>query len=123
MSDLDSTSPFLPLPDSVFICSVRTTATELVVHIACLRTCATCPLCQQLSERVHGSYGRTVADLPCGGRRVILSLTVRKFVCGAPTCPRKIFTERLPDLVQSYARVTNRLRKALVALGLATRPR
>src|SRR5207244_5432308 len=66
------------------------------------------------------TYVRTVADLPCGGRRVILRLSVRKFVCGTPACPRQIFTERLPDLVQSYARITNRLRDALVALGLAT---
>jgi transposase len=60
-----------------------------------------------------------VADLPCAGRRVILALTVRKFVCSTPACPRQIFTERLPELVQSYARMTNRLREALVALGLA----
>ena len=102
------------------ISSVRATTTELVLHIACRRPCAACPLCQQPSERVHGHYGRTVADLPCAGRRVILALTVRKFVCRTPTCPRQIFTERLPDLVQSYARMTNRLREALVALGLAT---
>ena len=120
MSDSDTTSPFLPLPDGIVISSVRTAPTELVVHIACRLPWATCPLCQQPSERVHGSYGRRVADLPCGGRRVILALTVRKFVCSAPTCPRQIFTERLPDLVQSYARMTNRLRDALVALGLAT---
>jgi len=120
MSDLDTTFPFLPLPDGIFISSVRTAPTELVVHIACRRSCAPCPLCQQQSERVHGTYGRTVADLPCGGCRVILALTVRKFVCSVPTCPRKIFTERLPELVQSYARMTNRLREALVALGLAT---
>lgn len=69
---------------------------------------------------MHGYYGRTVADLPCGGRRVILALTVRKFVCTHSCCPQKIFTERLTELVQSYARMTNRLREALVALGLAT---
>ena len=120
MSHLNATSPFLPLPDGIFISSVRTSVTELVVHIACWNSCAACPLCQQPSERVHGDYVRTVADLPCAGRRVILSLTVRKFVCATPTCPRKIFTERLSELVQSYARMTNRLREALVALGLAT---
>src|SRR6266571_6181481 len=120
MSDLNTTSPFLPLPDGIFISSVRTAPTELVVHIACRRSCATCPLCQQPSERVHGTYGRTVADLPCAGRRVILRLSVRKFVCSVPTCPRKIFTERLPDLVQSYARMTNRMLEALRELGFAT---
>jgi transposase len=45
---------------------------------------------------------------------------VRKFVCGTPECPRKIFTERLPDLVQSYARMTNRLSEVLQTLGFAT---
>jgi Transposase/zinc-finger of transposase IS204/IS1001/IS1096/IS1165 len=68
---------------------------------------------------MHGHYERTVADLPCAGRRVILALTVRKFVCRTPTCPQRIFTERLPELVHSYARMTNRLREALIALGLA----
>ena len=63
---------------------------------------------------------RTVADLPCAGRRVLLALTVRKFICHTPTCPRQIFTEQLPDLVQSYARMTTRWREALLALGLAT---
>jgi transposase len=75
--------------------------------------------CQQPSDRIHGHYGRTVADLPCAGRHVTLALAVRKFVCRTPTCPQQIFTERLPRLVQSYARITNRLRDALIALGLA----
>jgi transposase len=49
-----------------------------------------------------------------------LKLSVRKFVCSTSTCPRKIFTERLPDLVQSYARMTNRLSAVLQTLGFAT---
>src|SRR5947209_18674497 len=120
MGNLDIASLLFSLPDGIVISSVRPATTELVVHIACRLPCAACPLCQQPSERVHGTYVRTVADLPCGGRRVILRLSVRKFVCGTPACPRQIFTERLPDLVQSYARMTNRLRDALVALALAT---
>ena len=65
-----------------------------------------CPQCHQPSARIHRNYQRTVADLPCAGRNVILALTVRKFVCTTPSCPRKIFTERLPGLVESYARMT-----------------
>ena len=61
-----------------------------------------------------------MADLPCAGRHVVLALTVRKFVCTTPICSCQIFTERLPDLVQSYTRMTNRLSEALIALGLAT---
>ncbi len=77
-----------------------------------------CPECHQPSARIHGSYQRTVADLPCAGRNVILALTVRKFVCTMPTCSRKIFTERLPGLVESYGRMTPRLIALLQALGL-----
>ncbi|MGB8348027.1 MAG: transposase family protein [Ktedonobacteraceae bacterium] len=53
------------------------------------------------SARIYEQYQRTVADVPCAGRNVILALTVRKFICRTPGCPRKIFTERLPGLVQS----------------------
>src|SRR5262249_48338344 len=61
---------------------------------------------------------RTVADLPCAGRNVILALTVRKFVCGTPMCPCKIFAERLPGLVQPYARMTTRLVALVQTIGL-----
>jgi transposase len=120
MDCLDTTSPFLSLPDGLVIASLLATETQLVVQVACRLPTACCPLCQLPSDRIHGHYGRTVTDLPCAGRRVILALTVRKFVCRTPTCPRQIFTERMPDLVQSYARITNRLRDVLIALGLAT---
>src|SRR6266568_877580 len=118
--DCHTASLFLPLPDGLVIASLLATETQLVVHVACRLPTACCPLCHLPSDRIHGHYGRTVADLPCAGRHVILALSVRKFVCRTPTCPRQIFTERLPDLVQSYARITNRLRDALIALGLAT---
>jgi transposase len=95
MDGLDTASPFLPLPDGLVIVSVAATETHLRVHVACTVPTACCPRCQQPSERIHGHYGRTVADLPCAGRHVILALTARKFVCRTPTCPQQIFTERV----------------------------
>jgi hypothetical protein len=121
MSQKDASSPFLPLPDGIVIGSVDEGANQVVVRVRSTRPTADCPLCGQRSERVHGDYTRTVADLPCSGRCVILSLTVRKFVCSTSTCSRQIFTERLPALVEAYARVTNRLREILLAVGFATR--
>jgi transposase len=44
---------------------------------------------------------------------------VRKFVCRQPTCLRRIFTERLPDLVAPSARKTTRLIDILRAIGIA----
>src|SRR6266480_2614470 len=106
------------LPAEITMTSVDPSPTELVMGVACLPPRMECPECHQPSARIHGSYQRTVADLPCAGRNVILVLTVRKFVCGTPTCPRKIFTERLPGLVESYARMTSRLIALVQALGL-----
>lgn len=80
---------------------------------------ATCPVCRQRTARLHSHYGRTVADLPWGGRRVQLFLKVRKFRCPQTGCPRKIFTERLPDLVESYARKSVRLHEVLELVGFA----
>jgi len=57
--------------------------------------------------------------LPWGAHPVRIQLTVRKFVCEKPSCERRIFTERLPDLVAPYARKTTRLVNALQAIGLA----
>jgi transposase len=108
------------LPEHIAVEAVSPTKSRLTLQISCTRTSASCPLCQHSSERIHGKYGRTVADVPCGGRLVTLALTVRKFVCSTKTCPRRIITLRLPDLVQSYARMTNRLAEALQALGFAT---
>jgi hypothetical protein len=49
----------------------------------------------------------------------VLRLCVRKFVCRIATRPRKVFAERLPDLVQPWARISNRLLEELKAIGLA----
>jgi len=80
---------------------------------------ATCPVCARKTARLHSHYGRTVADLPWSGRRVRLFLNVRKFRCPQKGCPRQIFTERLPDLVESYARKTVGLHEILELVGFA----
>lgn len=78
-----------------------------------------CPVCNRETTRLHSHYGRTVVDLPWSGRRVRLFLNVRKFRCPQKGCSRRIFTERLPDLVESYARKTTRLHEVLELVGFA----
>ena len=107
------------LPAGIAVTSVHPSASELVIGVACLAPSMPCPACHQPSARIHGHYQRTVADLPCAGRNVILALTLRKFVCSTPSCPHKIFTERLPGLVESYGRMTGRLIALVQAFGVA----
>lgn len=115
-----ATSPFLPLPAGIEIETVSTIAAQVVVTLRTTMPTACCPGCTQPTTRVHARYQRTVADLPAVGQPVRLILAVRKFVCRTTTCSRRIFTERLPDLVQPWARMTDRLRRAIAALGFAS---
>src|SRR5260370_34471337 len=79
MSLTDTSSPFLPLPEGMVIVSVHAQTNSVVVHITSHLSTALCPVCQQPSERIHGSYVRTVADLPCGGRPVRFKSSGPKF--------------------------------------------
>src|SRR5918994_5809680 len=76
-----------------------------------------CPVCGRHSSRVHSRYLRTVSDLPWHGISVTLKVHTRRFVCDEPSCERKIFCERLPE-VAARARKTSRLEEALLAIAL-----
>src|SRR5215218_10801449 len=76
-----------------------------------------CPVCGRGSSRVHSRYVRTVSDLPWHGVCVELEIRVRRFFCDEPSCERRIFCERLPE-VAARARKTSRLEEALLAIAL-----
>ncbi len=80
---------------------------------------APCPECAQSSGRVRSTYQRTLADLPWGERTVRLRVTVRRFACANPRCPRRIFAEPLGTLAPRYARRSGRLARALTTVAFA----
>ncbi len=81
---------------------------------------ARCPRCEGVSSRVHSRYTRTLSDLPVAGRRVVITISVRRFRCVDSECRTKVFAERLePDLAVAYARRTRRLDTIVHHLGLA----
>jgi len=70
---------------------------KIITLVARLATAVACCSCYaQPSSRVHSCTRRTLLDLPISDRQVHLSLQVRRFRCGAPTCPRRTFRERVP---------------------------
>src|SRR6266702_6616906 len=110
----------LALSDDLQIDQFSITASALVLEVISTQPACCCPVCGQTSDEIHSRYRRVVADVPCGNRPVSLHLQVRKFFCRNTSCLRKIFTERVSELLEPSARMTNRLRSALQALGLAT---
>ncbi len=113
---LDTVSELLDLPN-LRVIAVDLTPDHLTITATAEVMSAACPLCHTLSHRVPSHYERTVLDLNWGTRTVTLVLAVRRFFCEVKTCLRQIFTERLPEVVASYARRTNRLRDELEALA------
>lgn len=111
---------FLPLPQGLRILAIERQETTLIVEVLSERPQAACPLCGYPSEEIHSRYCRRLKDTPCAGQHVRLHLRVRKFFCRNDVCERKIFTERLPSLVEPYAQMTLRLTTALQAIGLST---
>jgi transposase len=80
---------------------------------------ARCPVCGQVSSRIHSRYQRQIADVPCGDSRMHLVLNVRKFFCDNESCRRKLFCERLEPELAVSARRTTRLNQRLQLLAMA----
>jgi transposase len=81
-------NPLFPAPEGMQIGQIQTNQNEVSIMVIATHPTSCCPLCRHLSSSIHSRYHRTVRDAPCGGCCVQLAL-----------CVRKIFTERLPELV------------------------
>jgi transposase len=112
--------PLLALPSGLEITSCTRHEGRLYVSLLSTQPSSACPLCGTAAARIHSRDPRRLADLPCAGQPVCFQFLVRKFFCDEPTCPRKIFTERLAPFVAPSARLTARLFQLLQTLGLAT---
>jgi len=111
------------LPDATLLhmeaCEVDDPAAQITLRVRSTQISAPCPLCATPARRIHSDYGRTLADLSWAQYRVYLQLRVRKWFCRNRSCPRRIFTERLPTVAAPWARRTLRLAQRLLALGVA----
>lgn len=114
------TAQFFPLGEGLELTQMERHGDQLVLHVTATAPSALCPLCQQPATRLHSRYRRSVKDLPYAGQQVRLILYVRKFLCETADCVRKVFAERLPQLVAPWAQMTTRLSETLQTIGLAT---
>ena len=97
--------------------SFQREAERVVLTCERITRTAVCPVCGSVAQRIHSRYQRTIWDLPLHQQQVVLHLRVRKFYCDQPTCPRRIFAERLPQVTTPHGRFTLALRQVLAHLG------
>jgi transposase len=113
-------TPFL-FPDcpDLAVDAIQIDATGLTFLVTTTAAQVRCPVCGDPTTRRHSGYHRTLADAPCATQAVRVDLHTRRFFCPNPTCPRRVFTERVPALAASFARRTTRLTALLQRVGLA----
>jgi hypothetical protein len=103
----------LTIPEGLHVDALSFDGDSLTIG-GCLRGSeAHCPVCSERSRQIHRLYTRTLADLPWSGAPVRLRVRVRKFFCDEPACERRIFAERLDEVVRPFARGTDLQRGAL----------
>jgi transposase len=110
---------FLPPTRGIRLLDISIEDASVRLQLAGTAPTAACPCCAVSSSSVHSRYQRHLMDLPWGTRAIWIQLTVRKFRCRNRACGRRIFTERLPELVAAYGRKTHRLVTILRAIGMA----
>jgi len=88
------------IPTGLSVVQILPGADHVVLVARPTATAGACPMCGALSDRVHSTYQRRLADLPWQGRIVEIRVRARRFRCPIADCPRAIFTERLPEVVR-----------------------
>ncbi len=80
------------------------------VHLATAdETARACPVCGVFASRVKGSATTRPRDLPYGECGLEFRWHKRRWWCREPDCPRRSFTEQIPQ-IPAGARLTERLR-------------
>jgi transposase len=98
---------------------MRDSPNALLVAAEARRDASRCPACRPLSTSVHSRDHRQPADRPVSGQAIRLRLTIRRFSCRNPSCPRRTFAEQLPHRLGRHAQRTRRLAQAQVQTALA----
>jgi transposase len=113
------TNLLFPGSPDVVIEDVALEGNVLIFSLQAMKVSVQCPVCASPSTRVHDSYVRKPADLPCLEYAVRLRLRVRRFLCQNSQCECKTFAEAFPGLVLAYARRSIRQTHLLRALAFA----
>jgi Transposase len=59
-----------------------------------------------------------LADVPVGGRKVLLVLRVRRMLCVSAQCSQRTFREQIPGMTRRWARRTDRLGEVIARFGI-----
>jgi transposase len=120
MSNKTSIDLQMFFPKSLKITEIIETEQTLIVHMKSLTHGQICPKCGLGMSKYHGTYERTVQDLPVFQKRVLLVITSYEYYCENEACKATTFTEDYEGFVGRFGRMTNRLEDFIRMLALET---
>lgn len=107
-------------PDVLKVTKVTDEAEQITINLKSMKHSHNCPGCNKEMLRYHGTYTRTVQDLPILGKRVSLSITAYEYKCFDDGCEVKSFVEDYDGFVGKSGRMTYRLEDFIRTLALET---
>ncbi len=107
-------------PECLQITAIRETATQIIINLKSGKHQHQCGSCLEEMTVYHGTYVRTVQDLPILGKNVTLHITSYEYYCTNETCDQKTFVEDYDGFLSKYSRLTTRCEEFIKILALET---
>ena len=107
-------------PDCLKIERVEEGNDEVQIILKSKKRGHTCPNCGQEALIYHGTYQRTVQDLPILHKNVKLKIKAYEYDCGNPACKTATFAEDYDGFVGRSQRMTQRCEDFVRALAFET---
>lgn len=110
MSHINYTERLLDLKD-IIVTNIEATETEYQISLELKRSFHTCPCCGTQTDRVHDYRWQPVKEVSILGKKTVLLLRKRRYVC--PACNKR-FAER-NEFLPKYQRMSSRLRQYIIS--------
>lgn len=108
-------------PNDCFkIRKVESNETGVDIYLKSITHSCKCPICGIETVQYHGTYTRTIQDLPIFGKNATLFITAHEYTCANDSCPAKTIVERYNGFLGYYGRYTERCEDFIEALALET---
>lgn len=107
-------------PKSLNVINIDETEKRITIKLKLLKKQHSCGTCKKEMSNYHGTYVRTVQDLPILGKAVTLEITAYEYNCLNAECEQKTFVEDFEGFLSKHNRMTMRLEDFIRALALQT---
>lgn len=102
------------------ITDIVETADRIIIRLKSVTNECRCPSCERILTDYHGTYERTVQDLPILGKNVQLLVNTREYKCLNEHCIVTTIVESYDGFLNTYSRMTERCADFICTLAMET---